>query len=174
MTRTKSILILIAATVAIFGFAASTSNAGFFADIKHAIVGHVEDAKDRVFGEDMVLEGTVFKTGTIDEDAVGQDAAHWAKGTITIEVKDGKRYVQLGTDFDSGPLPDGHVYISTGKFIHDEADFTRYEQIDLGRLQLGNGASFYEIPSHISIEDINSVTIWCKRFGAYIGSANVG
>ena len=138
-----------------------------------ALFGHIEDAKGRAFGTDELINGEVYKTGKMDENAVGRDAGHWANGTATLEVKDGKRYVQLGSDFDSGPLPDGHVYVSDGFDINDEADFTRSQQTDLGPLKLGKGASFYELPSDISFNDINSVTIWCKRFKKYIGSADM-
>lgn len=146
---------------------------GFFSGIKDAIVGHAEDFKGRI-ADGEVLEGvTIVKEGTFDEDAVGQDFAHYAKGTAQIVELDGKFYVQLTEDFTSGPLPDGHVYISKDVDINEEKDFNFDTQIDLGKLKKSNGAGYYEIPSSISIEDINSVTIWCKRFGAYIGSADV-
>ena len=130
----------------------------------------MDDAKGRLFGQETFIDGTILKTGIFDETAVGQDAAHWATGTATVETLDGKTYVQLGSDFNSGPLPDGYVYVSTTVDINDEADFWAAEQVELGPLQLGKGASYYEVPEGTVV---NSVTVWCKRFGAYIGSADV-
>ncbi len=152
------------------GTLSSTVNAGIWDNIKTAVVGHVDDAAGRLFGENTFIDGEVFLKGTFDEDAVGQDAAHWAKGTVTIEIMDGKRYVQLGEDFNSGPLPDGHVYVSVDSDINDEDDFNNTRQIELGKLILSKGASFYEIPEGVTV---NSVTVWCKQFGVYIGSADV-
>ncbi len=154
----------------VLGLGGIASNAGILDDLKVAITGHIADAEGRIFGEDMHVSGEVIMDGVFDEDAVGQDAAHWAKGSVSIVIKDGVRYVQLGSDFNSGPLPDGHVYVSVTQDINDEADFNNSVQIDLGELKLGKGASFYEIPEGTTV---NSVTVWCKRFGAYIGSADV-
>ena len=150
---------------------AGLANAGFFSDVKTAIVGHVEDANSRLFGEHEFIGGAALESGIFDETADGQDAAHWATGSVSIVVKDSKWYVQLNEDFNSGPLPDGHVYISNSQDINNEADFYATTQIDLGPLKLGKGASYYEIPPGMVV---GSVTIWCKAFGEYIGSADVG
>ena len=149
------------------GLLAGTASANSFWD---AITGHADDLKGRIFGEESFIGGETLKTGIFDEDAVGQDAAHWAKGTATLKIKDGKRYIQLESDFNSGPLPDGYVYVSKDVDINDEADFNKTRQVELGPLLLGKGASFYEVPEGT---EVNSVTVWCKRFGAYIGSADI-
>ena len=115
-------------------------------------------------------------SGTFNEDASGQDFAHWAKGTVTVvqNDEDGKYYVQLNSDFNSGPLPDGYVYISLlDKDIDNESDFNKSRQIKLSPLKKGKGASFYEIPNTLPASLIKSVTIWCEAFSEYIGSANV-
>ena len=152
------------------GLLAGTASAGIWTDFTDAVTGHASDLYGRVVGESTFIGGETLKTGIFDETAVGQDAAHWAKGTATLQIKDGKYYVQLGEDFNSGPLPDGYVYVSKDIDINDERDFTRTQQVELGPLQLGKGASYYEVPEGTVV---NSVTVWCKRFGAYIGSADV-
>ena len=150
---------------------ASAASANWFTDIKDAVTGHIEDAKGRVFGEHMVVpNAAIEEIGVFDETADGQDSVHWAVGSVSIVVAEGKRYIQLNEDFNSGPLPDGHVYYSSATDINNEADFNSTVQIDAGSLKLGKGASFYEVPMDA---ELNSVTIWCKRFGEYIGSADV-
>ena len=59
------------------------------------------------------------------------------------------------------------------KKIVDEQSFNSVEQIELGKLVKGSGASFYEVPAHINVQHIQSITIWCKRFGQFMGSTNV-
>ena len=145
-------------------------------DISTAINGHIEDAVDRVIKEDEFIGGYMLKRNSFFEDPKGEDIFHWAEGTVEIRIvlREQRAYIQLGEDFNSGPLPDGHVYISTTDFnIQDESDFNFDNQIDLGKLKKGNGASYYEIPRNINPKEIASVTIWCKAFGEYIGSANV-
>ena len=150
---------------------ATTASANWFTDIKDAVTGHIEDAKGRIFGEDMIVpNATITATGTFDETAEGQDAAHWATGSVSIVEAEGKRYIQLEADFNSGPLPDGHVFYSKDTDINDEVGFWRTTQVGVEKLKLGKGASFYEVPMDA---EINSVTIWCLRFGEYIGSADV-
>lgn len=140
-----------------------------------AITGHVEDAISRTTDDEIVETMNLSKSGIFDETADGQDLAHWATGSVSIvQGEDGKWYVQLNSDFNSGPLPDGHVYISLiDSDINNESDFNFDTQIDLGPLKKGSGASYYEIPNTLPASLIKSVTIWCKAFGEYIGSADI-
>ena len=66
------------------GLSAGTASAGLWTDFTDAVTGHYEDAKGRIFGENMTVPGPLLAEGTFDETAVGQDAAHWAKGTVQI------------------------------------------------------------------------------------------
>jgi hypothetical protein len=161
--------ILIAAALAMVSIGGIAS-AGLWNDLKTAVVGHSEDAFSRVFGEDQIISGEIIKEGIFDTEADGQDLAHWAEGGISIIIKDGKRYVQLNEDFNSGPLPDGYVYISVDTDINNTTDFDNSTQIEVGKLINGKGASFYEIPEGAVV---NSVTILCKQFHVYIGSGDV-
>ena len=153
-------------------FTGTVAAASYWDDIKVIIGGHAQDAYNRTFVDDSIIDGATFKFGTFDEEAEGQDFAHWAKGGVKLVIGEGgKRYVQLNSDFESGPLPDGHVYVSVTKDINNEADFNNSVQIELGKLQNSVGASYYEIPKGVVV---NSVTVWCKAFGVYIGSADLG
>ena len=78
---------------------------------KTIILGHTEDIISRI-SDDQLIEGKVTAEGEFDQDAEGRDLAHWANGTVQITEKNGKRYIQLTEDFNSGPLPDGYVYYS--------------------------------------------------------------
>ena len=164
--------ILIAVTVcATLLFSVKMTQAGIFDNVVTAITGHYEDAKTRVFAEDKIKVGKLIKEGKFDEEAEGQDLAHWAKGNVSIVEADGKQFIQLNADFSSGPLPDGYVYVSTtATDINNENDFYSSQQVELGKLQQGVGAHFYEIPEGL---DVVSFTIMCKAFKEYIGSADL-
>ena len=134
------------------------------------VVGHTQDAISR-FASDQVMQGVTTARGVFDETAEGRDSAHWANGTVrVVNTQSGKRYIQLNTDFDSGPLPDGHVYYSSHQDINTTDDFSKTNQQEAGKLIKGSGASYYEIP-HSAV--VNSVTIYCKKFNVYIGSADM-
>ena len=156
------------------GLIASTPlQAGFLSDTWDAITGHAADVKDRITVEDTYAPGNVQASNNFRIDDVGRDAAHWANGTVQVkrDHDTGKRYLQLQDNFVSGPAPDLYVYVSeTETYIVDETTFNQHEQIELGKLSKGSGASFYEIPAGVKV---NQVTIWCKRFGAFIASTNL-
>ena len=133
------------------------------------VVGHTQDLISRTTS-DQIIHGNQLSIGIFDETSDGRDAAHWANGTVKVVENNGKRYVQLSEDFVSGPLPDGHVYVSASKDINNNQDFDTTVQIELGKLIKGSGASYYEIPTDVVV---NSVTILCKRFHVFISSADV-
>ena len=82
----------------------------------------------------------------------------------------GTNYVQLGKDFEAGLAPDLYIYASTRANIVDEESFFDSPQVELGKLIKGTGASFYGLPDNLQPK---SVTIWCKRFSQFMGSANL-
>ena len=148
-----------------------TAQAISLGDIGTIIGGHVDDIQSR-FSADEVITGEVISSGMFKEDARGQDTFHRAGGGVSLLSVDGKYFVQLNEDFWSTPGPDYHVYISTRTNIQDRRDFRASDAVELAPLKKGSGASFYEI-SGIHPTEIESVTIWCKRFGAFIGSADL-
>ena len=150
--------------------AATTASAGIFDSIKTIVVGHTKDIASRLT-EDEFVEGDVILGGAFDETAEGRDPIHWANGTVMIVRKDGKQYIQLHSDFNSGPLPDGWVTFSEIESdINTWHDFVSNEPVLVAPLKKGSGASYYEIPTQARPV---SVTIICKQFEQYIGSAPV-
>lgn len=147
---------------------APLAQAGLFDDISSIVGGHVSDIKSR-FKDDELVDGEIVAQTAFREEDRGQDRLHHGSGTVLIvEAADG-RYLQLAPDFDSTPGPDYHVYVSTDTSVDHEDRFDNDKQIELGRLIKGSGASFYKIPDGT---EFSSVTIWCKRFGEFITSAD--
>ena len=169
--KRRQLLMGLTSAVAISGLTAGAASAGILDNLRTAIVGHAKDAKGRLVASDSFVAGPIIKEGTFNEEAEGQDLAHWAKGKVVIIESEGKQYIQLFSDFNSGPLPDGYVYVSgTATNIQTESDFYSSKQVELGPLKQGKGAHFYEIPEGITVV---SFTIMCKAFKEYIGSADL-
>ena len=131
--------------------------------------GHFDDFKSR-FTADQIIEGDVVAKGSFRDDDRGQDFLHRGSGGVSIKVVDGKRFVQLESDFTSTPGPDYHVYVSFFNGIEDIREFNSFQSLELGKLIKGSGASFYEIPDGATVR---SVTIVCKQFNAFITSADL-
>ena len=171
-----SCVVLLSATMIIFGVASTTATAGIWDSIKDAITGHTTDVIERVTVVDAIAPGFVETSNNFREDDIGVDAAHWTKGTAQVkrDPATGKSYIQLQTNFKSGLAPDLYVYVSkVDTKIVDETTFNAVEQIEISKLTKGSGASFYELPPTIKANEVQSITIWCKRFGAFMGSTNV-
>ena len=149
---------------------AGTANALSWSDIKEAITGHTTDLIDRYTEDDAFAPGHPYAMSTFREDDIGQDAAHWVRGDVYLMSSQGTNYVQLGKDFEAGLAPDLYIYASTRADIVDEESFFDSPQVELGKLIKGTGASFYELPDNLQPK---SVTIWCKRFSQFMGSANL-
>ena len=142
-----------------------------FSTVKSAIVGHTTDIVERVTVEDQNVDGALISWAEFREDDPGNDAAHWVKGGVTLIWDGNKQYIQLEDNFKAGLAPDLYIYVSTSATpIVDEKTFFATGQVELGKLVKGSGASAYEVPDGIKPTQI---TIWCKRFSQFMGSATL-
>ena len=141
------------------------------------ITGHFDDIVSRFAADEYIIpepRKSALRIGVFDESAKGQDFLHNASGEAYIVEKDNTLYIQLAENFMSSPGPDYHVYISTTEAdINDETEFDASKPIELGKLVKGSGASFYAISSDYTFDEIKSVTVYCKAFNEYIGSADL-
>ena len=90
-------------------------------------------------------------------------------GSAQIISKDGKRYLELSTDFSTGKGPDVKVVLSRQAQVPDSIDEGSY--VTLAPLQQFQGKQLYEIPSDIDLADFKSVALWCKQFNVTFGYA---
>ena len=154
------------------GVAVAGSALALSSTVQTIVFGHAKDAISRITPDVELTNGNITHRGTIRENDPGQDPIHRAGGTVTITTNGANRILQLNEDFWSTVGPDYHVYISDTLDIVDEETFEASDQYEVGRLQKGNGASEYKLPALLDLGNV-SVTIWCKAFGEFIGSANV-
>ena len=178
--------IIIAAVAALAGIAAfavvdiNSAKAGIFDDVFDAVTGHVTDIKDRITVDEVVIDGKTITSGEFRKDDIGRDPAHWANGTVSVRQADSKIFLQLESDFESGPAPDLYVYFADRKVV-DEGTFWDAKRYEVGKVKRGSGASAYELTD--DLREISKelglrsaepeVVIWCKRFGAFIGAASL-
>lgn len=153
----------------------SESKAGIFDDIRDAVTGHIEDAKDR-FKDDQFATGITITESTF---SWSSDSIHYANGGVKI-IKNpltNTFYVQLNEDFSAGFAPDLYIYAAKGHITSD-AQFVNGEKIELGKLVKGSGASYYEISKDLvnmysdRKDEKFSIVIHCKRFNEPMGAAH--
>jgi hypothetical protein len=97
---------------------------------------------------------------------------HPTSGTVRLlELADGRRFVRFeGFETDNGP--DLYVYLSSNPAAGPEGAFDD-DFADLGGLQGNIGDQNYEIPSDVDPARYASVVIWCDRFDAAFGAADL-
>ncbi|MBC6497718.1 MAG: DM13 domain-containing protein [Alphaproteobacteria bacterium GM7ARS4] len=97
------------------------------------------------------------------------DLVHWGKGDVVVyEDK-----VVMAEDFEVGPGPKYHVYLSKAEQIEGASDVEDNPFVDLGRLRRFKGMQSYQIPSSVSLleQGYRHVVIWCEAFGVLISPA---
>ncbi len=88
-----------------------------------------------------------------------------------LQLADGSRYVRLeGLRTDNGP--DLRVYLSTNPADGPEGAFDD-TYVDLGGLQGNLGDQNYAVPADVDPLEYASVVIWCDRFDAAFGAADL-
>lgn len=103
------------------------------------------------------------------------DPVHWGKGGVTLFAG----AVFLEPNFEVGPGPKYHVYLSRGSAedISKAEDKNAAAQdslgIDLGRLRSFQGSQRFEIPAGTDIGQYTSVTVWCQAFNVLITIADL-
>lgn len=98
--------------------------------------------------------------------------AHTTSGTASIvELGDGRRFVRF-EDLDTDSGPDLRVYLSQAPADGD-ASALDDAFVDLGALKGNQGNQNYAIPDGVELDDIRSVSVWCRRFSVGFGVAPV-
>jgi hypothetical protein len=96
--------------------------------------------------------------------------AHGTSGTASVvELQDGRRFLRI-EDLDTDSGPDLRVYLSEAPADGDEGALDD-AFVDLGGLKGNQGSQNYEIPDGVALDEIESVTIWCRRFSVGFGVA---
>jgi hypothetical protein len=97
---------------------------------------------------------------------------HGTSGTATIyRFDDGRRVLRI-EDLDTSNGPALFVYLSANPAAGPEGAFDD-TYVDLGGLKGNLGDQNYEIPPEVNLDDYTSVVIWCDRFDAAFGAADL-
>lgn len=116
----------------------------------------------------------VVATGAFREDAAGQDAAHWGRGSLKVyRAEDGGYLLELQGDFEVGAGPNFWIYLNAAAGIDDEDDFAADGgRVKIAKLKSFAGSQVYRLSGE-NFDGAKAVTIWCETFGQYIASADV-
>lgn len=101
---------------------------------------------------------------------------HPTSGTVKIiRQPDGQRILRFeGLRTTSGP--DLRVWLSSGPVIEGVRGwrvFADHDHLELGELKGNRGNQNYAIPKGADLDELTSVSIWCRRFSVSFGAAEL-
>ncbi len=97
---------------------------------------------------------------------------HGTSGMATIyQLDDGRRVLRI-EDLDTSNGPALFVYLSANPAAGPEGAFDD-TYVDLGSLKGNVGDQNYEVPAGVDVANYTSVVIWCDRFDAAFGAADL-
>ena len=100
---------------------------------------------------------------------------HPTEGRATVyQQADGKLLLRL-TNFKTSNGPDVHVVLVAFKDASDDANSLKSGtlRVELGRLKGNEGDQNYEIPAGTDLRKFTAVSIYCERFNANFGAAQL-
>ncbi|BAQ63635.1 DM13 domain-containing protein [Geminocystis sp. NIES-3709] len=92
-------------------------------------------------------------------------------GEVKIITENGKRYLELSSDFTTAKGPDVQVILHRNAQIEVNPKQTEY--FNVAMLKSFNGGQRYLIPDHVNINDFKSVGIWCREFNVTFAFATL-
>ncbi|MFI6509896.1 DM13 domain-containing protein [Streptosporangium sp. NPDC050855] len=99
---------------------------------------------------------------------------HDTAGTAKVlELPDGRRILRI-EDLNTSDGPDLRVWLSDQPVKQGRAGWFNLDDgrhLELGDLKGNRGNANYAIPAGADLDDLKSVTIWCKRFSVSFGAA---
>ena len=101
--------------------------------------------------------------------------AHQTTGRASIyETVDHGKYLRL-TDFTTSNGPDVHVLLAQGNDPNLKRDVVNgnLEGIELGQLKANQGDQNYDLPASVDLQKYNAIVIYCERFHAVFGVADL-
>ncbi|PMB06282.1 electron transfer protein with DM13 domain protein [Fischerella thermalis CCMEE 5273] len=118
-------------------------------------------------------QSTVTKSGTF------VSGEHTTQGTVRITNKDGKSFVELDPWFKTSESgSDLVVILHRSDNVLNSTKPPSYplkegDYIIIAPLQKYSGTQTYSIPNNVNLTDYKSVAIWCRKFNATFGVANL-
>lgn len=104
---------------------------------------------------------------------------HTTQGKVNLTTKDGKSFLELEESFKTSESgPDLVVILHRSDNVIGSTKPPSYplkngDYIILAPLEKYSGTQKYPIPNNINLADYKSAAIWCRKFNATFGAANL-
>lgn len=92
-------------------------------------------------------------------------------GQVKIVTANGKRYLELSSDFTTAKGPDVQVILHRNSQIGVNPKQNEY--FNVAMLKSFQGGQRYLIPDYVNIDEFKSVGIWCREFNVTFAFATL-
>ncbi|WP_373479062.1 DM13 domain-containing protein [Geminocystis sp.] len=92
-------------------------------------------------------------------------------GEVKIITENGKRYLELSSNFSTAKGPDVQVILHRNGQIGVNPKQNEY--FNVAMLKSFQGGQRYLIPDHVNINEFKSVGIWCREFNVTFAFATL-
>jgi Electron transfer DM13 len=133
---------------------------------------------EKLFVNQKVNEASPFaESGDAHPEFTGrlEGKLHSTSGRATIyRTGDGKEFLRL-TDFATSNGPDVHVLLAQGNdpALGQEVVKEEHDWVELGALKGNQGDQNYDLPAAADVQKYQAVVIYCERFHAVFGVAQL-
>ncbi len=175
MMRIKNLLILGVVPVLVLGCAkeAPTTQSVASPTVKSPV------ATSTPISSDMSAEATKSVKQVSTKSGNFVSGEHPTQGTVRVVSQNGKTLIELDSTFKTSEMgPDLVVGLHRSSDVIGSTTPPAYplEEGDyavIAPLKKFSGAQSYEVPKTINVADYKSVVIWCRKFNATFGAANL-
>ncbi|MBL1210100.1 DM13 domain-containing protein [Geminocystis sp. GBBB08] len=92
-------------------------------------------------------------------------------GQVKIVTENGKRYLELSSDFSTAKGPDVQIILHRNSQIGVNPKQNEY--FNVAMLKSFQGGQRYLIPDYVNINEFKSVGIWCREFNVTFAFATI-
>ncbi len=101
---------------------------------------------------------------TVDQD-------HPTKGKATIIEENGRKYLELDSNFTTARGPAVKVVLHRNSSV--PVNLRQQDYVTIAPLQSFDGKQRYALPTSVNLDQYQSVAIWCQRFNVTFGYADL-
>lgn len=98
---------------------------------------------------------------------------HPGTGTVLVYRQPDGSHVIRFENLDVSNGPDLLVILSASPLVDDRGAYSAVEYLSLGDLKGNQGNQNYEVSADVSLDDFQTVAIWCRRFNYTFNAADI-
>ncbi|MBW4630761.1 MAG: DM13 domain-containing protein [Iphinoe sp. HA4291-MV1] len=119
-----------------------------------------------------IQTSTATVTTNITQSGTFKAGEHPTQGKVRVVNDNGKRYLEFDQSFKTDSGPDLFVILYRSE-TPPVSGIKEKDYVSIARLQKTSGTQRYRVPENVKLANFKSVAVWCRKFNATFGYANL-